>query len=211
MNQIDPSQVPQAQAQAAAPTVHELAQSAVQAQDVPKVSTEELMARPIAIKIELPTQAYFVSGIRDFTLHFTQNLTGFSEQWAFRFQAVVDELCNNAIEHGSAPGEKLIITFNSIKGESFEVSVEDTGTAKEKMSAAQLTALYQERKQLMTKQYLGFRGRGLPKIVGEWTDDVIFEDAEGGGIIVKVKKYLRKEEDVVSSTPQTNPTHLILK
>ena len=211
-NQVNPAQEPQKQVQPVVLPPQELAQTVAEAQAVTvKPSTEELMKRPIEITIELPTQAYFVSGIRDFTLYFTQNLTGFSEQWAFRFQAVVDELCNNAIEHGSAPGEKLIITFVSIKDTSFEVSVQDTGTAKEGLNAAQLTALYQERKQLMTKQYLGFRGRGLPKIVGEWSDDVIFEDADGGGIRVEVKKYLRKEEDVVSSTAQTDLTHLILK
>ena len=47
---------------------------------------------PIKITITLPTNAYFLSGIRDFTLAMTKNMTGFSDQWAFRFQSVVDEL-----------------------------------------------------------------------------------------------------------------------
>jgi len=34
------------------------------------------------------------------------------------------------------------------------------------------------------------RGRGLPKIVKEWTDELTFADKPGGGIIVRVKKYL---------------------
>lgn len=185
-----------------------------QTQQTPVVSpsaSQDLMSKPIEITISLPTQAYFLSGIRDFTLNLTQNLTGFSEHWAFRFQAVVDELCNNAIEHGSAPGQSLNIKFISTKNVSFEVIVEDTGTANEKMTASQLTQLFQDRKQLMTQQYLGFRGRGLPKIVGEWTDEVIFEDIQGGGIRVRVKKYLRKEEDTLSSQQQNDPTHLVLK
>jgi len=189
----------------------QLGQTIEQAQGEEKKPTiEELLERPLEIEIVLPTQAYFLSGIRDFTLNLTKNLTGFSEQWAFRFQAVVDELCNNAIEHGSAPGKELTIKFVSIKATSLEVIVEDTGTANEKMTAEQLTKLYQDRKQLMMKQYLGFRGRGLPKIVGEWTDEVIFEDSESGGIRVRVKKYLRKEEDQLSSV-QSDPTHLVLK
>lgn len=171
----------------------------------PIEKTEE----PIVISIELPTHAYFISGIRDFTLNMTKNLTGFSEKWAFRFQAIVDELCNNAIEHGSAVGKNIKIKFISTKGVSLEVEVEDTGTAKEKMTADQLTSLLKERKQMMTAQYMGFRGRGLPKIVGEWTDDVIFEDVVGGGIRVKIKKYLRKDEDTVSSTSAIN--HIVLK
>lgn len=190
----------------------ELEQTVVQAQTT--ISTGEaapnLMDLPLSITIILPTQAYFISGIRDFTLHMTQNLTGFSEKWAFRFQAIVDELCNNAIEHGSAAGKDIKITFVSTKGKSLEVMVEDTGTAKEKMTAQQMTDLLKQRKQLMSGQYLGFRGRGLPKIVGEWTDELVFEDVPTGGIRVKIKKYLRKEEDTVSSQA-ADSTHLILK
>lgn len=190
----------------------ELEQTAVQAQTTTSTgeAAPNLMDLPLSITIILPTQAYFISGIRDFTLHMTQNLTGFSEKWAFRFQAIVDELCNNAIEHGSAPGQSIKITFVSTKGKSLEVMVEDTGTAKEKMTAQQMTDLLKQRKQLMSGQYLGFRGRGLPKIVGEWTDELIFEDVQTGGLRVKIKKYLRKEEDNVSSQA-ADSTHLILK
>lgn len=165
--------------------------------------------RPVRITIIIPTNAYFLSGIRDFTLTMTKNMTGFSDQWAYRFQSVVDELCNNAIEHGSKPGEFIKITMISTKDKSLEVIVEDTGTGKEKINATQLTALYQERRQMMTQQYLGFRGRGLPKIVGEWTDEMVFEDVPTGGLRVRVKKYLRKEEDKVLST-QKNPSHLVV-
>ena len=62
---------------------------------------------------------------------------------------------------------------------------------------------------MMTGQYLGFRGRGLPKIITEWTDELVFENVDGGGIRVKIKKYLRKEEDTVSSVGTTN--HIVLK
>jgi anti-sigma regulatory factor (Ser/Thr protein kinase) len=190
----------------------ELEQTVTQAQTTtsPGEAAPNLMDLPLSITIILPTQAYFISGIRDFTLHMTQNLTGFSEKWAFRFQAIVDELCNNAIEHGSAPGKEIKITFVSTKGKSLEVIVEDTGTAKEKMTAQQMTDLLKQRKQLMSTQYLGFRGRGLPKIVGEWTDELVFEDVPTGGLRIKIKKYLRKEEDNVSSQA-AGSTHLILK
>lgn len=189
----------------------QLEQSPTQAQSqVSMVEKKtELMDEPIVVEIALPTQAYFISGIRDFTLNMTKNLTGFSEKWAFRFQAIVDELCNNAIEHGSQAGQMIKIKFTSTKNVSLEVEVQDTGTAKEKMTAAQLTELLKERKQMMTAQYLGFRGRGLPKIVAEWTDDVIFEDVAGGGMRVRIKKYLRKEEDAVSSQGTLN--HIVLK
>src|SRR3989338_4672591 len=76
---------------------------------------------PVKIAVILPTNAYFMSGVRDFTKTIVMNMTGFSEQWAFRFQSVVDELTNNAIEFGSAPGEYITVTFLSQKGKSIEV------------------------------------------------------------------------------------------
>ncbi|MFT7183965.1 MAG: anti-sigma regulatory factor (Ser/Thr protein kinase) [Oceanicoccus sp.] len=163
------------------------------------------------IEILIPTQAYFLSGIRDFVLHLTQNMTGFSERWAFRFQAVVDELCNNAIEHGSATGQKIKVTLISTPNKSLEVIVEDTGTGKDQMTPEQMVTLYKERQQMVSDQYLGFRGRGLPKIVGGWSDEIFFEKSELGGLKIRIKKYLRKEDDEVSSAKSSDPTHLVLQ
>lgn len=194
------------------PKVQQLEQTVAQAQaQVDQPIGVPLDERPTEITIVMPTQAYFQSGIRDFVVHLTQNMTGFSQQWAYRFQAVVDELCNNAIEYGSEVGQNIKVTMISTKNESLEVIVEDTGTGKEKITAQQLSVLFQERKQMVTSQYLGFRGRGLPKIVGEWTDEIVFEDVQSGGIKVKVKKYLRKEEDQVVSAPKKDLTHLVLQ
>lgn len=196
----------------AAPTPRQFEQTVEQAQEALRQPAESpLDERPTEITITMPTQAYFLSGIRDFVVNLTKNMTGFSQQWAYRFQAIVDELCNNAIEHGSKTGAFIRVTMISTKNKSLEVIVEDTGTGKEKITAQQITALYQERKQMMTTQYLGFRGRGLPKIVGEWTDELLFEDVPGGGLRVKVKKYLRRDEDKVLSAPQKDPMHLVLQ
>ena len=121
------------------------------------------------ITITLPTNAYFMSGIRDFTLNMIKNTTNFPEKWAFRFQSVVDELCNNAIEYGSAPGSEIRINFIHQKDEYIEIQVEDTGTGKNKITAEQLKKLLEERG-APGYEFTGIRGRGLVKIVGEWTD-----------------------------------------
>ncbi|MBD3327895.1 hypothetical protein GF340_01175 [Candidatus Peregrinibacteria bacterium] len=165
--------------------------------------------KPMRISITLPTNAYFVSGIRDFTLGLIRNMTSFSEQWAFRFQSVVDELCNNAIEYGSRPGEDIIITFVNRSNESIEISVQDTGTGKSKMSAADLTQLVKERRD-PNYVHTGIRGRGLSKIVSEWTDELEFKDNENGGILVKIKKYLKDPNTPKSTNPLENPTHVVL-
>ncbi len=165
--------------------------------------------KPIKITITLPTNAYFISGIRDFTLSLIRNMTEFSEQWAFRFQSVVDELCNNAIEHGSKAGEEIKIMFISNHHESIEIIVQDTGTGKIKLQAEELNKLLRERRD---PKYIhsGIRGRGLSKIVAEWTDELTFADLDNGGIEVRIKKFLHDPKLQEISQLESH-THLVLK
>ncbi|PKL36850.1 hypothetical protein CVV38_03065 [Candidatus Peregrinibacteria bacterium HGW-Peregrinibacteria-1] len=143
------------------------------------------------ITITLPTNAYFISGIRDFTINMIRHSTNFPPKWAFRFQSVVDELCNNAIEHGSSNGSEIRIIFAHKKDEYLEISVEDTGTGTSKISAEELKEIY-EKKKSVTQPFAGIRGRGLSKIVGEWTDEVHFANRPEGGLKVTVRKYIGK-------------------
>jgi anti-sigma regulatory factor (Ser/Thr protein kinase) len=142
------------------------------------------------ITITLPTNAYFMSGIRDFTLNMVKSTTNFEEKWAFRFQSVIDELCNNAIEYGSAPGSDVRITFSHKKDDYLEITVEDTGTGKNQINAAQLEKLIAERK-APAYVFSGIRGRGLVKIVSEWSDELAIEDRPEGGLRISIKKYLK--------------------
>lgn len=150
------------------------------------------------ITITLPTNAYFMSGIRDFTLNMIKNTTNFPEKWAFRFQSVVDELCNNAIEYGSSPGSEIRITFTHAKDEYLDILVEDTGTGKNRINAAQLQKLFAERRET-GYVFTGIRGRGLVKIVGEWTDEIKFEDRAEGGLKITVRKYLKDARQKIAN------------
>ena len=164
------------------------------------------LKKPVVIRIELPTNAYFMSGIRDFTLKMIENTTDFSKQWAYRFQSVVDELCNNAIEHGSKPNDFILITFISIANESIEIIVEDHGKTKEKI-AEQILKKYKGNAQ-KSQIELGIRGRGLAYIVDKWTDELEIQDRENGGVKVRVKKYLNDPE--FQKDTSEDPTHLKL-
>ena len=144
------------------------------------------------ITITLPSDSYFISGIRDFTLALGQNLTEMNEQWAYRLQSVVDEICNNAVEYGSTPGDEIKVTFISVKGESLAIEVEDKGTGKNKTNAAKMTKEMEENKNESYALNLNIRGRGLTMIVNSWTDELEFKDSKEGGIIVRVKKYIKK-------------------
>ena len=152
--------------------------------------------REKVITITLPTDTYFMSGIRDFTLTMVRNLTGMNDLWAYRFQSVVDELCNNAIEHGSAVGQIVTITFKSVSGEYIEIVVEDTGTGKQKLDAKDLEKRVQEsvNSNAHPLQNLGLRGRGLSQIVTNWTSDLEFENSSQGGIRVTARKDLTEED-----------------
>jgi anti-sigma regulatory factor (Ser/Thr protein kinase) len=161
------------------------------------VSKSQIMAEaPIKISVTIPTNAYFMSGLRDFTMNIVRNVTGFSEQWAYRFQSVIDELVNNAIEFGSAPGQDVKITFVSLKGKSIEIFVEDTGTGSSKKSAQDLVKLVEERRHMNPLQMTSIRGRGLAQIVANWTDVLEFKNNPEGGMVVHVIKYLESGEQL---------------
>ncbi len=169
--------------------------------DAGHVAKESVLAKtngtpetPVKISITLPTNAYFMSGIRDFTMTVVQNMTGFSKQWAFRFQSVVDELTNNAIEFGSAPGKDIKVTFVSYKGRQIEVFVQDTGTGAQKKTADEMMALINERRKMDPTQITSIRGRGLAQIVASWTDQLEYKDNPEGGLTVHAVKVLRPED-----------------
>ncbi len=151
---------------------------------------------PIKITITIPTNAYFMSGLRDFTMNIVRNMTGFSEQWAYRFQSVIDELVNNAIEFGSAPGQDVKITFLSLKGKSIEIFVEDTGTGPAKKTADELARLVEDRRHVNPLQLTSIRGRGLAQIVANWTDVLEFKNNTEGGMIVHVMKAIESGEQL---------------
>lgn len=163
--------------------------------------------KELKITITLPTNAYFISGIRDFTLNMVKSTTNFEEKWAYRFQSVIDELCNNAIEYGSASGSDIRVSFTYKENDYLTISVEDTGTGKNKLNAAQLQKLFNDRK-APGYAFTGIRGRGLVKIVGEWSDELKFEDRPEGGLKISITKFIkdaRKKDDGLSQQPKAKP------
>ncbi len=157
------------------------------------------------ITIILPTNAYFMSGVRDFTMHIVQNMTGFPQKWAFRFQSIVDELSNNAIEHGSTAGKEVKVTFVSKEGESIEVIVDDTGTGPRAVTAEEMYTILRERQAMLaSRSYSGIRGRGLAQIVSQWTDVLKFDNIPGGGLRVSALKHLD-----ISEKTKTGPENTI--
>lgn len=164
--------------------------------------------KPVEIFIQLPTNAYFMSGIRDFTLSMIRNMTDFSEQWAYRFQSVVDELCNNAIEHGSSKDDKIDITFINYPNQSIKIVVEDNGTGPKKQTAEEIRKTIDKNAKMEISE-IGIRGRGLAFIVTNWTDELQIEDRENGGIKITITKNLH-DPKFKEQTESNDPTKIIL-
>lgn len=151
------------------------------------------------ISISLRTDLYFNSGIRDFAVGFIQNLTGLSEKWAYRFQSIVDELCNNAIEHGSADGDSISVSF-AFTTTYVKVWVEDNGSGADSITATDLSKRLEELRvqNADPTQNFALRGRGIVKIIESWTDEFTYEDRPEGGLKVTALKHLANahSEDV---------------
>lgn len=145
------------------------------------------------IAITMSSELYFQSGVRDFTLEMVRNLTGLADQWAFRFQTMVDELCNNAIEHGSPVGEEIALSFYTKPSQWLEIIVEDKGNGVKTSDAAALATLINARKDLSDSEIHGLRGRGLARIVARWTDELEFKNRLEGGMLVRARKYIKPE------------------
>lgn len=142
---------------------------------------------PIRIKIIIPTNIYFLSGIRSFTLDMAKNVAGFDQQWAHRFQTVVDELTNNAIEHGSREGDDIELLFEVERSKSAKVTVSDSGRGPHAAGADELLALARSVRENSGKPSLQLRGRGF-LIIQNWSDKFEVVDNPAGGISVTVQK-----------------------
>ncbi|MBT4473302.1 ATP-binding protein [bacterium] len=172
------------------------------------VGTLQKDNNPVEIKIELPTNAYFMSGIRDFTLSLIENMTDFSSQWAYRFQSVVDELANNAIEHGSKANDKILVTFYTVADKEIRITVEDHGNPQKPITAAEIMKILETNKNKDKKEF-SIRGRGLAFIIDKWTDELIVEDRPNGGLKFTVVKHL-KDDSFKTLEQSDDPKNIVI-
>lgn len=149
--------------------------------------------QPVRIKITIPTDVYFLAGLRNFTLDMSRNVAGFDDQWAYRFQTVVDELTNNAIEHGSMKGDEIELLFEVERKKSMSITVSDTGRGPSKLSAIELQQRASSAKIKSGTPILGLRGRGMA-IMMSWCDSLEYAQNERGGISVTAKKTYQPDE-----------------
>ncbi len=125
-------------------------------------------------RISFPASFAHVAPLRDLAYH-AAKLQGFNEQRAERMRSIVDELCNNAIEHGSQPTSEVVLEIHADEKQ-FKITTFDLG-AGNKMNAAQI-----EEKIAAGTPFENGRGRGVSMIIKGFSDAFSFADRKDGGI-----------------------------
>lgn len=112
---------------------------------------------------------------------------------------IVDELNNNAIEHGSKHGDinylNILIQYMSPTSVYVDISSEDAGTGKQTKTAADMEEM---RKKSLTKDFSkhhSIRWRGLFLIIAHLVDALYFQDTPKRGLIVGIQKQINLWEE----------------
>ena len=78
------------------------------------------------ISVSLPAQMLYVPMFRRFIAD-VLNRVGFSDEFAYKTEIVIDELCTNAILYGSSTSTSRITVELDVTDDSIELSVKDEG------------------------------------------------------------------------------------
>lgn len=138
------------------------------------------------LTITIPAQFLFVPGVRS-CISCVCTYFGFDEHEEYQIQTVIDELCNNAIEHGSKSPDSLIEISTKISEHELEVNIHDTGN--KPFNKEETLAFVKERMERgwETEEMVG-RGRGL-FIVQKLVDKLDISTSENGTNVTIVKRH----------------------
>lgn len=134
------------------------------------------------ITIETSSDFIFVRGIRKCIAQTARDF-GFNKQDSYHIETVVDELCNNAIEHGCKTNDEKIIVECWFSPEEMKLKVKDGG--KQKFDMEKVLELNNELKGVVEKNR---RGRGL-LMVKQLVDELsVKSNKDGKEVIIQKKK-----------------------
>lgn len=140
------------------------------------------------ITVELPAKVFPYPSLRCLTNSISKIFLDLNSKWLQRMELIIDELCNNAAEHGSGPNDLIKITFIIEPNSSIYVKVEDEGNGKE----FDIEEIY---KHIDKHQKMGssdivlnqtIRGRGLAHIVTKWANKWKISKNKSGGMTFHV-------------------------
>lgn len=116
-----------------------------------------------------------------------------SAQDITRYVLACDEMNNNAIEHGSQPGDTNVLRLEVDKNKqhiALNIQVQDSWNGKTAKTAQQMQECREHRTKKWFSDHTSIRGRWLFLIIINIVDELYFDDADNGGLIVWFKKDL---------------------
>ncbi len=91
---------------------------------------------PYIFKVKFPSDLDYVAPVRKFVAE-TLSVNKFSPKFAYRSEVIVDEICHNAIIHGSRTMDATVEIVCKIYGDRFEFQVNDQGGKTEDLQRLQ--------------------------------------------------------------------------
>jgi anti-sigma regulatory factor (Ser/Thr protein kinase) len=147
---------------------------------------------PYVIKMRFPSDLDYIPPVRKFVAE-TLQVNHFSPKFGYRSEVIVDEICHNAIVHGSRSMDATVELDCKIYPDRFEFQANDQGGKKEdleRLKNAMKKADARSAENIIEKE--NSRGLGL-EIVRLLSEDVKLEIDENNMTTVRV---IRKREDV---------------
>lgn len=147
---------------------------------------------PYVVKMRFPSDLDYIPAVRKFVAE-TLQVNHFSPKFAYRSEVIVDEICHNAIVHGSRTMDATVAIECTIFPDRFEFQANDQGGKKD-----DLERLKDALKRVDAKPAESFmekedkRGLGL-EIVRLLSEDLKLEIGDDNMTTVRV---VRKREDV---------------
>jgi anti-sigma regulatory factor (Ser/Thr protein kinase) len=139
------------------------------------------------IRFEMPAYVGFVPGLRTAMSRIAGSI-GFSDKEMYEIETVTDEICTNAIEHGSKGTDKHITVECKFDSQYMEIVVKDSGSPKFNVEEA-----FKEGKRLMEEEAAKpildtiRRQRGL-MIVKSYVDTLNITSHLNATVVKMVKK-----------------------
>lgn len=141
------------------------------------------------MQIKIPADFCFVPGVRACISKICAGM-GFGDHEVYQIETIVDEICNNAVEHGSKSSQDIIIIGCSLSPGRLEFHITDIGNKEFKVQDV-MERNKRRIEQGWELEEMSQRGRGL-LIIQRMIDGMTIEKAGNG---TKVSLYKIHHED----------------
>jgi anti-sigma regulatory factor (Ser/Thr protein kinase) len=146
---------------------------------------------PYVFKIKIPSDLDYIAPVRKFVAE-TLEIDKFSPKFAYRSEFIVDEICYNAIVHGSRTIDACVELVCTIFPDRFELQVNDQGGKKDDLERLQNAVKNPGSVASKLTKEKNTRGLGL-ELVRLLSEEITMEVGQNSVTTVRV---VRKREDV---------------